>query len=565
MKMIIQNPGKTLVLVLMLTMSACFEIETFNSKSGDVVFKGFGIELFQTGGANDRVLASSTWKHVYKNSVKIEIENKVNGQKYSLDYNPNNFTQAYRITLPFGNYTFSSMVEGGEFEAFLPFKASGEFTLSSESMDVTLQATTDYGLITVKNQFVSAAVVSTGEKTPVNLALLGDESFRFIYAKGGTPTKLEITESYSGTTIERNLNVVKYRHYNYILELSEGNVNFIDLVMGAFEYEEEVIQLVSGKFYDANGTIKCPDAKPGDKGIVNGKLYEAVDRALLIQRRDEGADLTCVCTSLVTDMSYLFRLKDFNQPIGNWDVSNVTTMFYMFADSPFNQPIGNWDVSNVVDMGFMFSGSRSFNQPINNWDVKNVTNMNAMFQVAEKFNQVIGDWDVGNVRGMGWMFAYAAEFNQDLSNWNVSNVDNMDRMFAYARKFNSEIGNWDVGKVTVMNLMFFEADSFNSDIGNWDVSNVLEMIGMFALADSFDQNIGSWKLTNLQAAIGMFNNSGLSRTNYESTLLGWSQSNNTPNGIMLGAENIKYCDEAGRNALINQFKWVIEKDLKSCD
>jgi hypothetical protein len=88
---------------------------------------------------------------------------------------------------------------------------------------------------------------------------------------------------------------------------------------------------------------------------------------------------------------------------------------------------------------------------------------------------------------------------------------------------------------------------------------------MFALADSFDQNIGSWKLTNLRAATDMFNNSGLTRTNYESTLLGWSQSNNTPNGITLGAENIKYCDESGRNALINQFNWVIEKDLKSCD
>jgi hypothetical protein len=223
---------------------------------------------------------------VYKNSAKIEIENKVSGQKYTLDYNPNNFTQAYRITLPFGNYTFSSVVEGGEFEAFLPFEVSGEFTLSSESMDIILQASTDYGLVTVKNQYVSSAAVSTGGKTPVNLALLGDDSFRFIYVRDGTPTKLEITESYSGTTIERNLNVVKYRHYNFILELSEGNVNFIDLVMGAFEYEEEVIQLVSGKFYDANGTIKCPDAEPGDKGMVNGKLYEAVDRAIADPKKE---------------------------------------------------------------------------------------------------------------------------------------------------------------------------------------------------------------------------------------------------------------------------------------
>ena len=64
----------------------------------------------------------------------------------------------------------------------------------------------------------------------------------------------------------------------------------------------------------------------------------------------------------------------FNQPIGNWDVSNVTDMSGMFPCS-FNQPIGNWDVSNVTDMSGMFSSCRNFNQPIGNWDVSNVTNM----------------------------------------------------------------------------------------------------------------------------------------------------------------------------------------------
>ena len=66
------------------------------------------------------------------------------------------------------------------------------------------------------------------------------------------------------------------------------------------------VPLSATLFFNENGTIKCPDAKVGDKGIVNGKQYEAVDRDLLIRRRDEGADLTCVCTSLVTDMSTVF-------------------------------------------------------------------------------------------------------------------------------------------------------------------------------------------------------------------------------------------------------------------
>jgi hypothetical protein len=53
--------------------------------------------------------------------------------------------------------------------------------------------------------------------------------------------------------------------------------------------------------------------------------YEAVDRALLITRRDEGADLTKVCTSLVTDMesmidnSFWEGANSFNQS-GYWQL-----------------------------------------------------------------------------------------------------------------------------------------------------------------------------------------------------------------------------------------------------
>ena len=57
-------------------------------------------------------------------------------------------------------------------------------------------------------------------------------------------------------------------------------------------------------------------------------------------------------------MVCLMELNAFNQPIGNWDVSNVTNMFSMFSNAAaFNQPIGDWNVSNVTNMAYMFNDS----------------------------------------------------------------------------------------------------------------------------------------------------------------------------------------------------------------
>jgi surface protein len=251
---------------------------------------------------------------------------------------------------------------------------------------------------------------------------------------------------------------------------------------------------------DDKGIIKCSGAVPGDKGVINGVTFEAVDRALLIQRRDDGADLTKVCTSLVTDMSTIFYEKDFNQPIGNWDVSNVTNMSMMFYKSTFNQPIGNWDVGKLVDMHYMFGRSR-FNQPIGNWNVSNVEIMSGVFEVSA-FNQPLNDWDVSKVTITAYMFL-ATSFNQPLDKWNVSKVTSMGGMFRLGQ-FNQPIGSWNVSSVTDMNEMF-KNSRFNQAIGNWDVRSISNMDNMFENS-LFNQDLSGWCVGHLSIAPTNFSN-----------------------------------------------------------
>ena len=106
-----------------------------------------------------------------------------------------------------------------------------------------------------------------------------------------------------------------------------------------------------------DGIVRCKDVAVGTTEEISGDTYEVVDRDLLIQRRDEGADLSKVCTSLINDMDRLFYMSVINHDIGNWDVSSVNNMRQMFRSSTFNKDISKWDVSSVTNMSGMFSQS----------------------------------------------------------------------------------------------------------------------------------------------------------------------------------------------------------------
>ena len=151
-------------------------------------------------------------------------------------------------------------------------------------------------------------------------------------------------------------------------------------------------------YLDENGiTIKAYDwAEVGDKGIIDGVEYTIVDEATLRQMVANEQDVTKVVTSKITNFERLFSNKtEFNQSIGNWDVSNVTNMYDTFYGTNFNQDISIWDVSNVRLMQGTFAKSQ-FNQPIGDWDISNVNNMRYMFWDASTFNQDLSNWCVKN-------------------------------------------------------------------------------------------------------------------------------------------------------------------------
>ena len=222
--------------------------------------------------------------------------------------------------------------------------------------------------------------------------------------------------------------------------------------------------------------------------------------------------------------------------------------------------------------GFEVSFGPGGTGDISAWDVSSATNMAAVFYGIDSshgpdpYNDVdfeIGSWDVSNVTNMSSMFTTAYSWNNggspSISGWDTSNVTEMNNMFFFAYRFNQPIGYWDTSSVTKMASMFRLASDFNQDLSNWDTSNVFVISEMFDRALSFDQNLGSWDISSVMYANNFFfNTHGLSTSNYDSTLIGWS-TQNVQNGVNISFGNSRYSigsPTLARMALISK-GWTI--------
>ena len=129
-----------------------------------------------------------------------------------------------------------------------------------------------------------------------------------------------------------------------------------------------------------NKTITCDGASFGQTGVVGGKTYTKVNRSTLQTMISNGSDVTCVCTSGITNMQGLFQNNQtFNQDISSWDTSNVSNMQGLFQNArAFNQDIGYWDVSSMNDqngVNQLFDNATNLNQDLSYWCFPNNQNI----------------------------------------------------------------------------------------------------------------------------------------------------------------------------------------------
>lgn len=89
-----------------------------------------------------------------------------------------------------------------------------------------------------------------------------------------------------------------------------------------------------------------------------------------------------------------------NESMVDWDLSHVTFLVNnMFHNaSQFNQPIGDWDVSNISYLNEMFHNATSFNQNLENWDIGKAVRLDAMFDGSglstSNYDYILNAWSL---------------------------------------------------------------------------------------------------------------------------------------------------------------------------
>ncbi|MEO9851145.1 MAG: cadherin domain-containing protein [Reichenbachiella sp.] len=212
--------------------------------------------------------------------------------------------------------------------------------------------------------------------------------------------------------------------------------------------------------------------------------------------------------------------------------------------------------SDAMHMSFSNGGDRLKITDISQWgNIKWATFNNSFFGCA---NLDISATDAPDLTADNNQYAEAfmgcTSLTGGLSNWDMSGAVITRNMFNGATSYNENISGWTVSSVTLFSGMFQGATSFNQNISSWTISSggFLAFNNMFNGATSFNQNLGAWNMVRTWEAPGMLANSGMSVTNYDATLLGWSSQTLAfnPPRIPFSAANVYYCDDTGRAALI---------------
>ncbi len=234
--------------------------------------------------------------------------------------------------------------------------------------------------------------------------------------------------------------------------------------------------------------------------------------------------------------------------------------------------IDQWGTNQWASMAGAFHGTA--NMDLRATDTPNLTNVTTMYNMFANTSSLVAasanmNWDTSHVSIMSGVFANSPLFNRPIGSWNTANVTTMNSMFANASAFNQPLNNWNTANVTDLSFMFSGATNFNQPLNNWNTGRVAQIRNTFNNAIAFNQSLASWNVSAVTAAANGLSNSGMSRENYDATLIAWN-AQSLQNTVTLGANGLTYCLATAARANMTAsvasggYGWTITGDTRNC-
>jgi hypothetical protein len=237
------------------------------------------IELVgSTSGISARKTANNEWHHSYQKPLLIIFKSDQTGKSYSLELNPNDLSKNNSLELPIGLYTATSTINNQTNALELPLDINQKLSVSLSKQDLTLKATSHYGLFTITDRNLSSAPRIVA---PFSYILTKRNDFYFGYFDQNQKLTIEIPTQVN-QSFKQAWNSESFIHRHFSLDNLEIEGDIETFSNTDFLIEETIIPLNKDGIPNALMSSQVAElassiAETSGLAVVKGRLFSHND------------------------------------------------------------------------------------------------------------------------------------------------------------------------------------------------------------------------------------------------------------------------------------------------
>jgi hypothetical protein len=215
MKIILSNFLSLFLLLTVIVVILCSCQEKNDPINGQVNIIISGLELLDPLiYPASRIKNESIWEQKFEHMLALTFESDT-GEKFALEINPNDFSIPYSIALPVGNYDLIGSSVSTDSFVLLPLRVAQKLSVNSAVQNLTIRATSDFGLFTITNENLGT---SRPEDLLSNRKLELNGKFYYRYAPLNTDSPIKIPLANDTNSFNLNWKPKPFTHRHLSLD-----------------------------------------------------------------------------------------------------------------------------------------------------------------------------------------------------------------------------------------------------------------------------------------------------------------------------------------------------------